>query len=171
MFLTCGKLPGLLQRRMSGCCRRSCDNDTQMRLIVSRSQGNPMPLPQPSSSGVLKHTRAVIVEAFARDDGLWNLDAPITDIKTHDAKLASSIRAAGISCTSLLCASRLTRSLKSPMPVYRPVQCSIRAAATRFSPPTRNSTVLTRPLSCLAHRWHGRHEVFPRWAIQAVGQE
>ena len=54
-----------------------------------------MPLPQPSSPRAKKHTRAVTVEAFARDDGLWDLDAHITDIKTRDAKLASGVRPAG----------------------------------------------------------------------------
>jgi hypothetical protein len=54
-----------------------------------------MPLPQPNSRRVKKHTRAVTVEAFVRDDGLWDLDAHITDIKTRDAKLASGIRPAG----------------------------------------------------------------------------
>jgi hypothetical protein len=54
-----------------------------------------MPLPTPTSRRALKHTRAIQIEAFARDDGLWDLDARITDVKTRDAKLASGIRPAG----------------------------------------------------------------------------
>ena len=54
-----------------------------------------MPLSLPISRRVLKHTRAIHVQAFARDDGLWDLDAHITDIKTRDAKLASGLRLAG----------------------------------------------------------------------------
>lgn len=54
-----------------------------------------MSLPSSNSSRMLKHTRAITVEAYAREDGLWDLDAHITDIKTRDAKLASGIRAAG----------------------------------------------------------------------------
>jgi hypothetical protein len=54
-----------------------------------------MPLPQPSSRRVLRHTRAVIVEVFARDDGSWNLDAHIIDVKTRNAKLASGIHLTG----------------------------------------------------------------------------
>jgi len=54
-----------------------------------------MPLSHPISRRALKHTRAIHVEAFARDDGLWDLDAHITDIKTRDAKLASGVRPAG----------------------------------------------------------------------------
>jgi hypothetical protein len=54
-----------------------------------------MPLSPPSSRRALKHTRAIQIEAFARDDGLWDIDAHITDIKTRDTKLASGIRPAG----------------------------------------------------------------------------
>jgi hypothetical protein len=54
-----------------------------------------MPLPPPTSRRALKHTRAIHIEAYARDDGLWDLDAHITDVKTRDAKLASAIRPAG----------------------------------------------------------------------------
>lgn len=55
-----------------------------------------MPLSPPTSRRILKHTRTIQVEAFARDDGLWDLDARITDTKTRDAKLASDIRPAGM---------------------------------------------------------------------------
>jgi hypothetical protein len=55
-----------------------------------------MPLSPPTSRRALKHTRTIQVEAFARDDGLWDLDARITDIKTRDAKLAPGIRPAGM---------------------------------------------------------------------------
>lgn len=54
-----------------------------------------MPLSPPSSRRALKHTRAIHIEAFARDDGLWDIDAHITDTKTRDARLASGIRPAG----------------------------------------------------------------------------
>ena len=54
-----------------------------------------MPLSPPSSRRALKHTRAIQIEAFARDDGLWDIDAHITDVKTRDALLASGTRPAG----------------------------------------------------------------------------
>jgi hypothetical protein len=54
-----------------------------------------MPLSQPVFRRALKHTRAIQVEAFARDDGLWDIDAHITDVKARDAKLASGIKPAG----------------------------------------------------------------------------
>lgn len=55
-----------------------------------------MPLSPSPSRRALKHTRAIQIEAFARDDGLWDIDAHITDIKTRDTKLASGTRPAGM---------------------------------------------------------------------------
>lgn len=54
-----------------------------------------MPLYPPSPRRVLKHTRTIVVEAYAREDGLWDFDACLTDVKTHDMALASGTRAAG----------------------------------------------------------------------------
>lgn len=54
-----------------------------------------MPLSSPTSRRALKHSRAIQIAAFARDDGLWDIDAQITDTKTTDATLASGIRSAG----------------------------------------------------------------------------
>jgi hypothetical protein len=53
-----------------------------------------MPL-SPPVPRVLRHTRAIQVDAYARDDGLWDLDARISDVKTRDTVLASGIRAGG----------------------------------------------------------------------------
>ena len=53
-----------------------------------------MPLSAPVSRRTLRHTRAITIQAFARDDGLWDIDAHITDIKTRDAVLASGVRPA-----------------------------------------------------------------------------
>ena len=54
-----------------------------------------MPLSPPVSRRALRHTRAIRIEAFARDDGLWDIDAHISDIKTIDVTLATGVRAAG----------------------------------------------------------------------------
>jgi hypothetical protein len=54
-----------------------------------------MPLSPPVSRRALKHTRTIDIQAFARDDGLWDIDARITDVKTRDANLASGPRPAG----------------------------------------------------------------------------
>ena len=54
-----------------------------------------MPLSPPVSRRALRHTRAIEIQAFARDDGLWDLDAHISDIKTFDTTLASGVRPRG----------------------------------------------------------------------------
>jgi|GEM_PF-6299568 len=38
-----------------------------------------------------QHARAVQLEAYTRDDGLWKFDAYIADIKACDSRLASDI--------------------------------------------------------------------------------
>jgi hypothetical protein len=53
-----------------------------------------MPLSSPVPRQ-LRHTRAITVEAYARDDGLWDLDARINDVKVRDIVLASGVREGG----------------------------------------------------------------------------
>jgi len=53
-----------------------------------------MPLSSPVPRA-LRHTRAIQIDAYARDDGLWDLDARITDFKRADVTLASGLRPAG----------------------------------------------------------------------------
>jgi hypothetical protein len=54
-----------------------------------------MPLPPPSVSRTLAHTRRLRFEAYKRADGLWDLEAHLTDIKPFDYRLSSGIRPAG----------------------------------------------------------------------------
>jgi hypothetical protein len=54
-----------------------------------------MPLPPSLSRRALKHTRAIQVDAYARDDGLWDIDAHITDVKTRAVQAAEGLRPAG----------------------------------------------------------------------------
>ena len=61
-----------------------------------------MPLSSPVSRRALKHVRTIQVEAFSRDDGLWDIDARITDTKTRDTRLASGVRTAGMPIHDLL---------------------------------------------------------------------
>lgn len=49
-------------------------------------------LSPPTSRRALKHARAIQVEAFAHDDGLWDIDARITDIKTRDTIVRARVR-------------------------------------------------------------------------------
>ena len=41
------------------------------------------------------HTRSIRVDAYARDDGLWDIEAVLVDTKSRDLQLASGLRAAG----------------------------------------------------------------------------
>jgi hypothetical protein len=54
-----------------------------------------MPLPPSDPSRQLKHRRAISVQAYARADGLWEVDARITDTKTREIPCADGPRAAG----------------------------------------------------------------------------
>src|ERR1700688_4518692 len=54
-----------------------------------------MPLSQPAARQ-LRHRRAIHVEAFERGDGLWDIEACLTDTKPHDVLLGSGIRPQGL---------------------------------------------------------------------------
>ncbi|MEI6027144.1 MAG: DUF2889 domain-containing protein [Betaproteobacteria bacterium] len=54
-----------------------------------------MPLPPPTSQRRLKHRRSLTVEVYARDDGLWEVEALVTDVKTRDAQMVGGVRPAG----------------------------------------------------------------------------
>jgi hypothetical protein len=53
------------------------------------------------SRRALKHTRAIHIEAFVRDDGLWELDAHLTDTKPFDLSLPAGNLLAGAPLHSL----------------------------------------------------------------------
>jgi hypothetical protein len=55
-----------------------------------------MPLPSSVPSRQLRHRRTIDVQVFARPDGLWEVDALLTDVKTRDAHLAGGVRRAGV---------------------------------------------------------------------------
>jgi Protein of unknown function (DUF2889) len=55
----------------------------------------PMALPPAAPERKLKHRRNIDVQVFSRGNGLWEVDAHITDVKTRDAQLAGGIRKAG----------------------------------------------------------------------------
>ena len=54
-----------------------------------------MSQPTPTDQRRLLHRRAIDVQVFARDDGLFEVEARLTDIKTHDVPLAGEARRAG----------------------------------------------------------------------------
>ncbi|HMM84946.1 MAG: DUF2889 domain-containing protein [Gammaproteobacteria bacterium] len=54
-----------------------------------------MPLPPACPSRQPKHRRSIDVQVFARDDGLWEVDATLIDTKTRDVPLGGGVRRAG----------------------------------------------------------------------------
>ncbi len=51
-----------------------------------------MPLSPPTISRVPRHVRSIVAQAFERDDGLWDIEARITDTKPRTVALASGQR-------------------------------------------------------------------------------
>ena len=47
-----------------------------------------MPLPPPAPRD-LKHTRTIVCQGYEREDGLWDIEARLTDTKPRDIPLAS----------------------------------------------------------------------------------
>jgi hypothetical protein len=45
-----------------------------------------MPLPDPTHARELIHTRKIVCEGFEREDGMWDIDGWITDVKTYEFK-------------------------------------------------------------------------------------
>lgn len=54
-----------------------------------------MPQPKPTDQRRLLHRRAIDVQVFARDDGLFDVEAWLSDTKSHDVPLAGALRLAG----------------------------------------------------------------------------
>lgn len=56
----------------------------------------PMTLPAAAPQRHLKHRRQFEIQVYSRGDGLWEVDATLTDVKTHAVQLATGNRAAGL---------------------------------------------------------------------------
>jgi hypothetical protein len=54
-----------------------------------------MSLPPAAPLRQLKHRRQIDVQVFSRGNGLWEVDARLTDTKTRDLQLADGVRPAG----------------------------------------------------------------------------
>jgi hypothetical protein len=66
----------------------------KMRGFPEPAFSSRMPLSQPAARH-LRHRRAISVEAFEREDGLWDIEARLTDHKPRDVMLASTVRLEG----------------------------------------------------------------------------
>ncbi|MGE0071656.1 MAG: DUF2889 domain-containing protein [Thiomonas sp.] len=56
----------------------------------------------PAASRRLVHRRSISVECYARDDGLWDLQAELRDVKTRDITLSERNRPAGVPVHDML---------------------------------------------------------------------
>ncbi len=54
-----------------------------------------MPLPPVEYPRTPMHTRTVRVDAYRREDGRWDLEAELVDVKPHDTPLQSGVRKGG----------------------------------------------------------------------------
>ncbi|HEX5476425.1 MAG TPA: DUF2889 domain-containing protein [Burkholderiales bacterium] len=54
-----------------------------------------MPLPVPEVERELTHTRRIRYEGYKRTDGLWDIEAHLTDLKNHDHPMMTGVRRAG----------------------------------------------------------------------------
>jgi len=54
-----------------------------------------MPLPEPVCPRQRAHRRTIVVDGFLRRDGLFELEARLTDVKDEDYPIASGVRPAG----------------------------------------------------------------------------
>ena len=54
-----------------------------------------MALPTAASDRQLKHRRSIDVQIFARGNGLWEVDAHITDVRTREIRMATGMLPAG----------------------------------------------------------------------------
>ena len=54
-----------------------------------------MALPTAASERQLKHRRSIDVQIYARGNGLWEVDAHITDVRTHESRMAAGNLPAG----------------------------------------------------------------------------
>jgi hypothetical protein len=55
----------------------------------------PMALPTAAPERQLKHRRSIDVQVYARGNGLWEVDARITDVRTRDTPMPSGMLPAG----------------------------------------------------------------------------
>lgn len=55
----------------------------------------PMTLPGRAADRQLLHRRQIDVQVFSRGDGLWEVEATLTDVRTHDVQLLTNLRRAG----------------------------------------------------------------------------
>jgi hypothetical protein len=87
---------------------RSGSRPGSVSALVFGFPGMPLSPPAPRQ---LRHRRAIRLEAFERDDGLWDIDACVTDEKPRDVPLAAGVRPKGLPIHELWLRITIDRSL------------------------------------------------------------
>jgi hypothetical protein len=54
-----------------------------------------MPLPPPTAERTRMHVRSVQLDGYKRNDGCWDIEARLVDVKDHDYPLSSGLRKQG----------------------------------------------------------------------------
>ena len=70
-----------------------------------------MPLPVSNVERELRHTRRVRYEGYKRADGLWDIEAHLSDVKNHDFNLKTGVRRAGLPVHEMWLRITIDRSL------------------------------------------------------------
>jgi hypothetical protein len=70
-----------------------------------------MPLPVTEVERELTHTRRVRYEGYKRADGLWDIEAHLTDVKNHDFRLKTGVRRAGLPVHDMVVRITIDKSL------------------------------------------------------------
>jgi hypothetical protein len=74
-------------------CRAS--SLARLALEPRHSARPPMALPTAASDRQLKHRRSIAVQIYARGNGLWEVDAHITDVRPRETRMATGMLPAG----------------------------------------------------------------------------
>ncbi|MGH7292445.1 MAG: DUF2889 domain-containing protein, partial [Myxococcota bacterium] len=84
----CGS-PGVVAVREAGREHRNARTSRHSALSP------PMALPTAASNRQLKHRRSIDVQIYARGNGLWEVDAHITDVRSRETRMATGMLPAG----------------------------------------------------------------------------
>jgi hypothetical protein len=75
-----------------------CHNQDRLRSVSPYAcvRQETMPLPEPALPRRRLHSRRIELEGFLREDGRYEIDASLTDVKDIDYPIASGLRPAGV---------------------------------------------------------------------------
>jgi hypothetical protein len=94
-MLNFGSFAAPQERHQSQKLRRSAPLNIERTPCRASLRPMPMSLPAPKTARVPRHVRSIVAQAFERDDGLWDIEARLTDTKPQSIHLGSGPRDAG----------------------------------------------------------------------------